>query len=669
MIKNERQYRITKSQAEKFETAIRELEEVPEKNRELHPLLYKAQVDALRSQLRDLQEEILDYEHLRDGKEHLLKIDSFNQIAHALIRARIAVGLTQDQLAVKLGIKPQQVQRYEATEYKSASLTRVAEVAKVLGLKMDESILLPAGPFTFRAMLARLESVGLQRDFIVQRLLPKPPGILNAGDVDREDGQSVFLEAAEGIHRIYGWTPAAVFGEEPLEYAGTASATARFKLPGRVSQTGLGAYIVYAHYLALLLLHATRELPIKRLETDPQVIRREILAQYGELTFEATLKYIWSKGVPVLSLNDPGAFHGACWRIQGRNVIVLKQRTRSVARWHHDLLHEYYHAASDPDLEEHPIIEESEMSPIRRESREEQTASQFAGDVMLAGRAEELAQLCVEEAKGSVERLKSAVISIAKQQNVATDALANYMAFRLSLQNINWWGAANNLQNDGSKALGMPRDLLLERANLASLNGVDRNLLLRAVETLVLAFAGKIGSGKSTLSIQVAKALGWKRASFGDYIRTVARSEGLGESREILQELGSSLVKNPKDFCRAMLAHFQWEAGEPLVIDGVRHAEIAEALRVIVAPIELRMIYLEVDEEIRLQRIREEDAAEAVPERMNRIESHSTEEQVSSRLPGLADLTVSVNRPADVVAREIVNWVHYGNEAETFCTR
>jgi len=65
---------------------------------------------------------------------------------------------------------------------------------------------------------------------------------------------------------------------------------------------------------------------------------------------------------------------------------------------------------------------------------------------MLDGRAEELAEQCVTAAKNRVELLKNAVPSVAQSGGVQVDALANYMAFRLSLQGINWWGAANNLQ-------------------------------------------------------------------------------------------------------------------------------------------------------------------------------------------------------------------------------
>jgi cytidylate kinase len=38
--------------------------------------------------------------------------------------------------------------------------------------------------------------------------------------------------------------------------------------------------------------------------------------------------------------------------------------------------------------------------------------------------------------------------------------------------------------------------------------------------TLLLCFSGQIGSGKSSASIAVAEALGWKRTGFGDYLRS-----------------------------------------------------------------------------------------------------------------------------------------------------
>jgi hypothetical protein len=51
MIKNERQYRITKAYAEKFTKAIQEMTRSPQ--RVEHPVHRKAQIAALKSQLED----------------------------------------------------------------------------------------------------------------------------------------------------------------------------------------------------------------------------------------------------------------------------------------------------------------------------------------------------------------------------------------------------------------------------------------------------------------------------------------------------------------------------------------------------------------------------------------------------------------------------------------
>jgi dephospho-CoA kinase len=286
--------------------------------------------------------------------------------------------------------------------------------------------------------------------------------------------------------------------------------------------------------------------------------------------------------------------------------------------------------------------------------------------VVLDGRAEELAEQCVAAAKGSVELLKNAVPRVAQKGKVQTDALANYMAFRLSLQGINWWGAASNLQGDGSSVMCTPRDLLLEKIQLGLLNPIDRDLLLRALEPLVVGFAGRIGSGKSTLSNEVAKRLGWRRASFGDYLRTLAKSSGLDESREVLQYLGASLIeKGVDDFCRAVLTHYGWNAGEPLVIDGIRHTEVVESLRKLVAPLDLRVVFLEVEDEQRLKRLNAQD--ERTAENLELVEGHATEQQVKSLLPNLADLRLSSDRPIPELVSTLVNWIHQGDGTRNMC--
>jgi predicted nucleotidyltransferase/DNA-binding XRE family transcriptional regulator len=54
-------------------------------------------------------------------------------IGSQLVVLRRALGLTQGELAERLGVKRQQVQRWESSAYRSASLERVARVAAALG--------------------------------------------------------------------------------------------------------------------------------------------------------------------------------------------------------------------------------------------------------------------------------------------------------------------------------------------------------------------------------------------------------------------------------------------------------------------------------------------------------------------------------------------------------
>ena len=483
MIKNERQYRITKAQSDKFAHALAQAEQESGKNGQIHPLLKKAQEDALRSQLTDLRLQLEEYEALKSGKRAVLALNSFEELPKALIQARIASGLSQKELAQRLGVKEQQLQRYEATEYASVSLTRAMEVARVLGIKMREDVLLPSAQTSPALLIKRLEQIGLNRDFVLKRLLPPSFSacLQERKAEEKEQANALTLQASALIGRVFGWNPTALLGSTPLQVNMAAVEAARFKVTAGTDENRISAYTVYAHFLALLLLEAAEELPKRPIPTEAHELRKAVLSTYGSITFESALRYVWSLGIPVLPLNDPGAFHGACWRVDGRNVIVLKQKTQSTARWLFDLLHELKHAGQEPEHDQLVIIESSDDARDRKESREEQMASQFAGDVTLAGRSKELAELCVNAAKSSVERLKAAVPRVAKKENISVDALANYMAFRLSLQDINWWGAATNLQEKDVDPWQIARDILLETISFEQLNEIDRNILMQAL--------------------------------------------------------------------------------------------------------------------------------------------------------------------------------------------
>jgi transcriptional regulator with XRE-family HTH domain len=491
MIKNERQYRITKAQTRKFEEALAQMRQSAKNGEspEVHPLLVQAQIDALQSQFDELLEQLEEYDSLRSGERKVLEVNSFSELPYALIQARIAANLSQKDLAERLGLKEQQIQNYESTGYASASLDRINQVIHALGINVREEVFLPHTDLSLSRLFKRLKDVGLERNFVLKRLLPRSLVARLESQSGKEASGSLVLHAASALARIFGWSTTLLLGtDKPLSLNMAAIGGGRFKVPANATERRFNTYTVYAHILALLTLEVTANLPLKPIPTDADEARNEILSSFGSITFENVLRYIWSHGVPVLPLRDSGAFHGACWRHEGRNVIVLKQATKSLARWLFDLLHETWHTGQEPDKDELSIIEESETALARRDSEEEQVASEFAGDVILEGRAEDLVQKCLEEANADVKLIKKVLPHVAKREGVAVDSLANYMAFRLSMSGFpQWWGAATNLQVEGEDPWRIAREVFLEHADLSVLNEFDRNLLEQALmeESLV----------------------------------------------------------------------------------------------------------------------------------------------------------------------------------------
>jgi DNA-binding XRE family transcriptional regulator len=139
MIKNERQYRITKTQAKKFAIALSDAQS----KEYTEPLLAELERNALKSQLDELSQQIDEYEELQAGTRSVIDVDSFAELPDALVKARIAAGLSQKNLADRLELKEQQIQRYEATDYRTASLSRLQEIVQALGISVRGKVFLP----------------------------------------------------------------------------------------------------------------------------------------------------------------------------------------------------------------------------------------------------------------------------------------------------------------------------------------------------------------------------------------------------------------------------------------------------------------------------------------------------------------------------------------------
>jgi transcriptional regulator with XRE-family HTH domain len=404
MIKNYRQYRITKTRADEFEKAL--LAASRPAGPSSKALFNKLQKEAIESQLSDLKTELQEYDLLKSGKIRTLEIESLSELPEALIRARIARGWTQKKLAQKLGLKEQQVQRYEADDYGSASVERVKSIAAVLGLELDKAVLKAAARTSLDEVLGRLEDVGLHTDFVESRLIPAYVRAKLEHHGRKGSTPDVLVaEIATRISKIFGWSVDAILGKGTISVDKLATAGVRFKLPKTADQRAVSAYTVYAHYVALLALQCTPDLKYVEIPSDPVALRKEIVRSEGSFDFESALRFLWKHGIVVVPLRDKGMFHAAYWRVDGR--VRSKQNLRN---------------------------------------------------------------------------LKSPVTEIATEHHADLGLFANYMAYRLSLQGINWWGVATNLQATGESPWDSTRRAFLERADLQVLNEFDREVLLQALK-------------------------------------------------------------------------------------------------------------------------------------------------------------------------------------------
>jgi len=198
VITNERQYRITRNWLERFEHAHAEVEG---QNGTLHPRAQQALRDQYDSQIEELRAELAEYEALRRGDVAVLELDSLAELPAALIRARTASGLSQEALAGRLGLKKQQVQRYETTRYAGVSLARLQAVVAALGVTIREQLVLPVATSEFGtaplgpepapgsvSLAGTLTRAGLTLDDLATRLsLPSSVALkLQRGRIDPE---------------------------------------------------------------------------------------------------------------------------------------------------------------------------------------------------------------------------------------------------------------------------------------------------------------------------------------------------------------------------------------------------------------------------------------------------------------------------------------------------
>jgi ribosome-binding protein aMBF1 (putative translation factor) len=131
-IRSEAERRGAKEQVEYLRS---ELEKIPAS--EQGDEVTASVINGLRMQISDIENELAEYDRLKKRLQAVLTADSFDDIGELVIKARIARGWSQADLARALEMEPQQVQRYERNDWQKISLWRLQEVVEALSLRVD----------------------------------------------------------------------------------------------------------------------------------------------------------------------------------------------------------------------------------------------------------------------------------------------------------------------------------------------------------------------------------------------------------------------------------------------------------------------------------------------------------------------------------------------------
>ncbi|WP_429910579.1 ImmA/IrrE family metallo-endopeptidase [Glycocaulis sp.] len=141
IILNERELRDAKARLERLAEALSSKKALQQAAIGLPHSVMISVVNAVRAEREALSSAIRAYEAAKENKDAAL-LESYigGEAGLTLIVARIAKGYSQRDLAWRLGLKEQQIQRYESEKYRSISLKNYVRIATLLGVRLRASI-------------------------------------------------------------------------------------------------------------------------------------------------------------------------------------------------------------------------------------------------------------------------------------------------------------------------------------------------------------------------------------------------------------------------------------------------------------------------------------------------------------------------------------------------
>jgi HTH-type transcriptional regulator/antitoxin HigA len=85
--------------------------------------------------IHQLEDELHEYDLLKSGQLALPRMERLDEIAPFISKIRIAKGVSQTELARRLGISKQVISRYEESDYQTVPIARLQEILDAIGVK------------------------------------------------------------------------------------------------------------------------------------------------------------------------------------------------------------------------------------------------------------------------------------------------------------------------------------------------------------------------------------------------------------------------------------------------------------------------------------------------------------------------------------------------------
>ena len=133
MIKNDRQSIITKKKLAGLKEGLKRVQKKYPVKKE-YEFFSKGYI----LHIKQLQAEIEEYQKMkRSPLPHVLRAHNPIELSHQLVRLRLARGLTQAELAARIGCKQADISRLERDDYQGYTISQLEKIAEGLDAEIE----------------------------------------------------------------------------------------------------------------------------------------------------------------------------------------------------------------------------------------------------------------------------------------------------------------------------------------------------------------------------------------------------------------------------------------------------------------------------------------------------------------------------------------------------